>query len=225
MAAFTASFIFVVLAEMGDKTQLLAMAFATRYSASKVLIAVFLATVINHALAVAVGRFLTIIIPIHIISLVAALSFIVFGLWTIKGDQLDGEDKKISRFGPIVTVGIAFFLAEMGDKTQLATISLAVQYQSMLNVLMGTTLGMLVADGIGIVVGIVLRKHLPERSIKWFSAIVFILFGFVGVYSALFERLNILYLIMIFFVLIVLTTCMAYHLIRASGNKQQGTCC
>ena len=220
MAAFIASFIFVVLAEMGDKTQLLAMAFATRYSASKVLIAVFLATVINHALAVAVGRFLTIIIPIHIISLVAALSFIVFGLWTIKGDQLDGEDKKISRFGPIVTVGIAFFLAEIGDKTQLATVSLAVQYQNMFSVLMGTTLGMVVADGLGIMAGIVLRKHFPERSIKWFSAIVFILFGFVGVHNALFEKLNILYLIMIFFVLIVLTTCMAYHLIRASGNKQ-----
>ncbi|TBR17428.1 TMEM165/GDT1 family protein, partial [bacterium] len=124
MTAFIASLIFVVLAEMGDKTQLLAMAFATRYSAHKVLIAVFLATLVNHALAVVFGHFLTVIIPMDIISFIAALSFIIFGLWTIRGDKLEGEDKKKSRFGPVLTVGIAFFLAEMGDKTQLATVSL-----------------------------------------------------------------------------------------------------
>jgi len=221
MAAFIASFIFVVLAEMGDKTQLLAMAFAARYSPTKVLIAVFLATIFNHALAVAVGRFLTVIIPLHIISLVAALSFIVFGLWTLRGDRLDGEDKKESRFGPIVTVAVAFFLAEMGDKTQLATISLAVQYQSMLNVLMGTTLGMVVADGIGIMAGIVLRKHLPERSIKWFSAIVFILFGFFGVYGALSEKINTFSLVATFFVLIFLTAYATYRLARSKRGDEQ----
>ena len=71
-----------------------------------------------------------------------------------------GEDKKESKFGPIITVGIAFFLAEMGDKTQLATISLAVKYQSMINVLIGTTLGMVIADAIGIIVGVVMRKYI-----------------------------------------------------------------
>ena len=190
MAAFIASFIFVVLAEMGDKTQLLAMAFATKYSAHKVLIAVFLATLLNHALAVAVGHFLTTVIPMDIISFAAAFSFIIFGLWTIRGDKLEGEDKKESRFGPIVTVGIAFFLAEMGDKTQLATISLAVKYQSMINVLMGTTLGMVVADTIGIVIGIVMRKRIPEKIIKWVSASVFILFGLAGIYKILSAHLN-----------------------------------
>lgn len=94
MTAFLASLVFVVLAEMGDKTQLLAMAFAIRYSAYKVLIAVFLATLLNHSLAVAAGRFLTVIIPMDVISFIAALSFIVFGLWTIRGDRLEGEDKK-----------------------------------------------------------------------------------------------------------------------------------
>ena len=167
MTAFIASFMFVVLAEMGDKTQLLAMAFAARYSASKVLLAVFIATLINHTLAVAVGRFLTIVIPMDIISFVAALSFIIFGLWTIRGDKLEGQDKKESRFGPVAAVAIAFFLAEMGDKTQLATISLAVKYQSVINVLMGTTLGMVIADAIGIIVGIMMRKRIPEKIIKW----------------------------------------------------------
>lgn len=185
MTAFIASLVFVVLAEMGDKTQLLAMAFATRYSASKVLIAVFLATILNHSFAVAAGRFLTVIIPMNVISLLAALSFIIFGLWTLHGDKLAGEDKKESRFGPILTVGIAFFLAEMGDKTQLATISLAVQYRNAFGVLMGTTLGMIVADAFGIIVGIVLRKHIPDKIIKGISAAIFILFGCWSVYKVL----------------------------------------
>ncbi|MCX5680410.1 MAG: TMEM165/GDT1 family protein [Candidatus Omnitrophica bacterium] len=188
MAAMMASFLFVLLAEMGDKTQLLAMAFAAKYDAHKVLIAVFFATLLNHSLAVAAGHLLTKVIPMNIISLIAALSFILFGLWTIRGDKLAGEDKKVSRFGPIITVGIAFFLAEMGDKTQLATISLAVEYNNMLGVLMGTTLAMVIADAIGITIGVVMRRHIPEKSIKWFSAIVFILFGLHGVYKVLFTR-------------------------------------
>ncbi|MFA6384295.1 MAG: TMEM165/GDT1 family protein [Candidatus Omnitrophota bacterium] len=186
MPAFIASFLFVVLAEMGDKTQLLAMAFASRYKWYKVLTAVFIATVLNHALAAAAGQFLTTVVPLDIISLIAALSFIGFGLWTIRGDKLDGEDKKESRFGPILTVAIAFFLAEMGDKTQLATISLAVEYRNMFTVLMGTTLGMVVADSVGIIVGIVMRKQIPEKTIKWIAAITFILFGLHGVYKVLF---------------------------------------
>ena len=181
MAAFIASLMFIVLAEMGDKTQLLAMAFATRYSAHKVLIAVFFATLLNHSLAVAVGHFLTVVIPMEIISFIAALSFIFFGLWTLRGDKLGGENKKETRFGPVLTVGIAFFLAEMGDKTQLATISLAVEYQNMFSVLMGTTLGMVIADAFGIIAGVVLKKHIPEKVIKWVSAGIFILFGSVGV--------------------------------------------
>ncbi len=190
MAAFIASFLFVVLAEMGDKTQLLAMAFASRYRADKVLLAVFLATIVNHGLSVVTGFFLTTVIPMDIISLLAAFSFILFGLWTIRGDQLDGEDKRETRYGPVVTVGIAFFIAEMGDKTQLATISLAVEYQCMLHVLLGTTLGMIVADGIGIIVGVVMRKHIPEQAIKWISAILFMLFGFCGIYDVLSPHLE-----------------------------------
>lgn len=185
MTALIASYLLVLLAEMGDKTQLLAMAFAAKYSAYKVLIAVFVATLLNHALAVLAGHFLTTIIPIKAISFIAALSFIVFGLWTIRGDKLEGEDKKESRFGPIVTVAIAFFLAEMGDKTQLATISLAVEYRNMLSVLIGTTLAMVTADAIGIMIGVVMRKHVPEKAIKWFSATVFILFGLFGIYKVL----------------------------------------
>jgi putative Ca2+/H+ antiporter (TMEM165/GDT1 family) len=147
---------------------------------------------------------------------VAALSFIVFGLWTIHGDHLNGEDQKPSRFGPIATVAIAFFLAEMGDKTQLATISLAGQYRNMISVLTGTTLGMVVADGIG--VGIVLRKHLPERAIKWFSAVVFILFGLVGIFRILFGRMSIFYVILILLGLMACTVYVAYQIASSKQN-------
>ena len=190
MIAFAASFVFVVLAEMGDKTQLLAMAFASKYKAHQVLLAVFIATLLNHSLAVVAGRFLTTIIPLDVISFIAALSFIVFGLWTIRGDKLEGEDKRDSKFGPVLTVTIAFFLAEMGDKTQLATISLAIEYKSMLNVLTGTTLGMVMADAAGIILGTVMRKRIPQKSIKWVSASIFILFGLSGIHKTLFSKLN-----------------------------------
>lgn len=190
MTAFIASFMFVVLAEMGDKTQLLAMAFAARYSAHKVLLAVFLATLINHALAVAAGNLLTVFIPLEIISFLAACSFVIFGLWTIRGDRLEEDDKRQGRFGPLITVGVAFFLAEMGDKTQLATISLAVQYRSVFNVLLGTTLGMVAADAAGIIIGIVMRKHLPEEAIKNISAAIFILFGLSAMHKILSARLS-----------------------------------
>ncbi len=185
MTAFIASLLFVLLAEMGDKTQLLAMAFAARYKTDRVLLGIFLATILNHALAVIAGHFLSVVIPMRIISFIAALSFIGFGIWTLKGDKLKGEDKRESRLGPVLTVAIAFFLAEMGDKTQLATVSLAIKYQSMLNVLMGTTVGMVIADSIGIIAGIMLYKHIPEKTIKWISAGVFILFGLAGVYKIL----------------------------------------
>ncbi|OGK04835.1 MAG: hypothetical protein A2W80_06835 [Candidatus Riflebacteria bacterium GWC2_50_8] len=184
MSAFLLSMSFVVLAEMGDKTQLLAMAFATRYKATTVLWAVFWATLINHLLAVVVGNYLTHFIPIQYIQIAAAVSFILFGLWTIRGDELNNEDKRFS-FSPFWTVAIAFFIAEMGDKTQLATIALAAKYQSVIPVWLGTTTGMVIADAIGIVIGIVIGKKIPERAVKWFAAIIFILFGLIGLYQYL----------------------------------------
>jgi putative Ca2+/H+ antiporter (TMEM165/GDT1 family) len=189
MNVFLASLVFVTLAEMGDKTQLLAMAFATRFPARTVLSAVFVATLLNHALAVAAGRLLSNVIPVDVISLVAALSFILFGLWTIRGDTLEGEDAQRPAYGPFLTVAIAFFLAELGDKTQLATISLAVKYSNPIAVLFGTTAGMVVADGIGIIIGIVLGRRLPDALIRLVSAGVFIFFGLAGASSVLTTRL------------------------------------
>ncbi len=188
MTAFIASLIFVVLAEMGDKTQLLGMAFATRFRWQTVMWGVFVATAANHLLAAAAGSYLTMIVPLGIIKVAAAVSFILFGLWTIRGDHLSGEDQRY-QFSPFWTVTVAFFMAEMGDKTQLATISLAVEYNAVINVWMGTTLGMMISNAFGIIVGIVMGKKIPERMIKWGSAIIFIGFGAAGLYENLPESL------------------------------------
>jgi putative Ca2+/H+ antiporter (TMEM165/GDT1 family) len=212
MPALLTSLLFVTLAEMGDKTQLLAMAFATRFPAGTVLSAVFVATLLNHALAVAAGRLLTNVIPLDLIALSAALSFILFGLWTIRGDTLEGEDRKRSSYGPFLTVAVAFFLAELGDKTQLATISLAVRYGDPLSVLIGTTLGMVVADSIGIVLGIVLGKRLPDGLIRLVSAGVFVLFGLAGVASVLIAWVPLAVSVAVLFGLAVLTLAAVHYL-------------
>ena len=182
MIAFLTSLSIVVLAEMGDKTQLLAMAFATRFRWQTVMAGVFAATAANHLLAVAAGNYVTAFVPLSTIKIGAALSFILFGLWTIRGDELHGEDKRFN-FSPFWSVTIAFFVAEMGDKTQLATVALAAEFHTILPVWIGTTAGMLIADGIGIILGIVLHKKIPEKQIKWFAALVFVAFGLWGLYE------------------------------------------
>ena len=184
MNALLASVGFVVLAEMGDKTQLLAMALACRFRWQTVMLGVFAATLGNHFLAVVAGTYLTKLIPLDYVRIAAFASFILFGFWTLRGDTLEGEDKRFN-FSPFWTVAVAFFLAEMGDKTQLATVALAAEYQSIFAVWLGTTTGMLIADAIGIGVGIVLGKKIPERAIKWTAAFIFIFFGLSGLYELL----------------------------------------
>ncbi len=215
----------VVLAEMGDKTQLLAMAFATKYKASKVMAGVFIATVFNHALAVAVGNYITRFDSAQIwIQGVASLSFIFFGLWTIRGDKLEGEENRITKYGPIITVTIAFFFAEMGDKTQLATIALATKFPaSPVGILMGTTTGMLIADAIGIIVGIVLCKKIPEKRIKLISAGAFILFGLIGSYQVAHGQLHmgLPAIAVMMSVITVITGAAAYYVIKSNNENAE----
>ncbi|GFZ30345.1 UPF0016 family membrane protein [Clostridium zeae] len=184
MASFIKALLLVVVAEMGDKTQLLAMAMASKYKAKQVLLGVLVATILNHALAVAVGSYLSTMIPMNVVKIVAAVSFLIFGLWTIRGDKLEDEENKKVKFGPIVTVAIAFFLAEMGDKTQLMTITIAAENSQPLFILMGTTVGMLIADGIGILGGAWMCRHIPEIYIKWVAGIVFMFFGILTLYNS-----------------------------------------
>ncbi len=184
MTAFLTSLFIVFLAEMGDKTQLLAMAFASRLRWQTVLLGIFVATAANHFFAVVAGTYLSNVVPIMYVKIAASLSFILFGLWTIRGDSLTDEDKRYN-FSPFWTVTIAFFLAEMGDKTQLASVALAAEMNNIIPVWAGTTTGMMIADAIGIIIGIVMHKRIPEKKVKWFAALVFIAFGIWGLYQAL----------------------------------------
>ena len=186
MTAFLTSLAIVFLAEMGDKTQLLAMALAVRFRWQTVLWGIFAATAANHLFAVYVGNYLTNIIPLAFIKIAASASFILFGLWTLRGDELHDEDKRF-KYTPFWTIAVAFFLAEMGDKTQLATVALAADFNTIVPVWTGTTAGMLIADALGIVAGIVLHKKIPEKQIKWFAAAVFIAFGLWGLYGEFFR--------------------------------------
>lgn len=214
----------IVLSEMGDKSQLLVIAFASKYKAAKVLIGVFIATVLNQALAVAAGNFITRFECIQIlIQVLASLSFIFFGLWNIREYKLEGEENRTTKFGVIVSLALAFFLAEMGDKTQLAVFSLSIKFPtSPIGILTGATTGMLVANGIGITVSVAMRRKIPERIIKLISAGIFILFGFFECYQLAFKKLNlkISIVIALLVVLALLTGVSAYCRIKSNREKR-----
>jgi len=184
--SFLSSFFFIFVAEMGDKTQLVALSFAAKFKPLKVVLGIFIGTIVSHLMAVLIGQNLNFLIPLQYLKVIVGLSFIAFGVWTLKGDTLDERSgKKLSRLGPIMTVAVAFFLAELGDKTQLATISLAAQYRSFLGVWMGSTVGMVAADSLAIILGVIAGKKLPEKVIKYASALIFVVFGLIVLLDAL----------------------------------------
>jgi Ca2+/H+ antiporter, TMEM165/GDT1 family len=183
LAATALSFAVIFVAELGDKSQLMAMTFATRFRALPVLLGIAAATAVTHAVSVGVGYLLGAAIPTFWISLVAAVAFVGFGLWTLRGDTLtDDEESRASASSrsAFLTVGVVFFLAELGDKTMLATITLATQYpgtSGVLGVWVGSTVGMVIADGLAIVLGRVLGRNLPERLIRIGAAVLFFAFA------------------------------------------------
>ena len=181
MIAFWASLGIIAVAELGDKSQLLALAFASRFKASVVLIGVFFATLLVHAFSVLIGEILGIALPGGIVQIVAGVSFIGFAAWTIRGDTWEGAVSDRGRYGAIATVAFAFFLAELGDKTQLATVSLATQYQAPIAVWIGSTLGMVAADALAIGVGTLLGSRLPQRTLAYGAALTFLLFGAITI--------------------------------------------
>jgi Ca2+/H+ antiporter, TMEM165/GDT1 family len=177
--AFLLAFGIVFIAELGDKSQLMALTFATRYRPVVVLVGVSVATLIVHAFSVLIGRVVAVALPSNVIEIVAGLAFFGFAAWTIRGDTLGEEDEARARRGgrwAVVTVGTAFFLAELGDKTMLATITLATT-QEPIGTWLGSTAGMVAADAIAIAIGALLGARLPERAVRIFAAIAFVVFG------------------------------------------------
>ena len=179
LAATALSFAVIFVAELGDKSQLMALTFATRYKPWPVLIAITAATALVHLASVGIGYGLGAALPTDWISLVAGIAFLIFGAWTLRGDALSDEEKgkaEMATGSAILAVGTAFFLAELGDKTMLATITLATQH-GWLGTWLGSTLGMVAADALAIVVGRLLGRHLPEKVIKYGAAALFAIFG------------------------------------------------
>jgi putative Ca2+/H+ antiporter (TMEM165/GDT1 family) len=168
----------IFLAELGDKTQLVALTLATRYKASIVLAGIFAATLAVHAVSVAVGGIVGGLLPTDWIRFIAGVAFIGFGFWTLRGDCLEeGEDGTCRRIvSPFWLVFVTFFLAELGDKTMLSTVTLAAT-GSFIPVWIGSTLGMVVSDGLAILVGKLLGRKLPERLVKIGAGLIFLGFG------------------------------------------------
>lgn len=189
MTAFGISLFFVLIAEMGDKTQLVALAYATRHTTGTVMAGVFGATLLVHLFSVIIGETASLALPVVWIKLLAGIAFIGFGVWTLRGDELkDDEIDRRNRFSPLMTVATTFFLAELGDKTMLATITIASQQQSFVGVWLGSTIGMVLADGLAIIVGKVMGKTLPERVVKYGAATIFIASGVFILFEAISTR-------------------------------------
>ncbi|SCF17359.1 Putative Ca2+/H+ antiporter, TMEM165/GDT1 family [Micromonospora purpureochromogenes] len=179
LAALVISFGVIFVAELGDKSQLMALTFATRFKPVPVLIGITVATAIVHLASVAIGYGLNAALPTGWISLIAGLAFLAFGVWTLRGDKLTEEEKrKAEKTGKsaVIAVGVAFFLAELGDKTMLATITLATKY-GWFGTWLGSTLGMVAADALAILVGRMLGRHLPEKAIRYGAAVLFAICG------------------------------------------------
>jgi putative Ca2+/H+ antiporter (TMEM165/GDT1 family) len=179
IAALLFSFAVIFVAELGDKSQLMAMMFALRYRWWVVLSAITTATIAVHLLSVAIGHYLGAALPTHLLAIAAGIAFVFFGLWTLRGDSLsENEASKAERASApaFFVVTSAFVLAELGDKTMLATVTLAAD-RDWVGVWIGSTLGMVVADGLAILLGVVAGKHLPERIIQLVAAALFLAFG------------------------------------------------
>lgn len=185
MDAFLLSFAVIFVAELGDKSQLMAMTFATRYKFWTVIGAITAATAVVHLFSVALGSVIGLALPIGPINILAGLAFVFFGLWTLRGDKLsEDEESKASRTNrsAFFAVAIAFFLAELGDKTMLATVTLATT-EGWFGTWIGSTLGMVAADALAIGVGALLGKALPEKVIKIGAAVLFFIFGALLIYA------------------------------------------
>jgi putative Ca2+/H+ antiporter (TMEM165/GDT1 family) len=185
--AFLLSMGVIFVAELGDKSQLMALAFATRFKAWVVLVAITVALLIEFAISVLVGRIFALALPTNVISLIAGVAFLAFAAWTLRGE--DDDDRPVDRavsstFAAMVTVGTTFFLAELGDKTMLAVVTLA-STQDPIGTWLGATTGEVAADALAIGVGAALGARLPARAIKLFAAATFVVFGVILIAEAL----------------------------------------
>ena len=181
MDAFLISLSAVAVAEIGDKTQLLALVLAARFRKPLPIIAgIFVATIVNHAMAAELGIIIAGWLTPQILNWILGVSFVAAGIWMLIPDKADDLDEDaVSRFGPFITTVVAFFLAEMGDKTQIATIGLAARFHDLVYVAAGTTIGMMIANVPAVLLGDVAARALPMQLVRGTAAAIFIALGVV----------------------------------------------
>ena len=178
MEAFLVSTGIVALAEIGDKTQLLAFILAAKFRKPlPIVVGILVATIANHGFAGALGSWITSLVGPETLRWVLGVSFIAMAIWTLIPDKFDEDDAKLSRYGVFGTTLVAFFLAEMGDKTQIATIALAAQYHVFFSVVAGTTLGMMIANVPAVLLGDRIANRMPVRLVHGFAAAIFAVLG------------------------------------------------
>ncbi len=179
MDAFLHSTLLVALSEIGDKTQLLALILAARYrKVTPIILGILVATLANHAFAAWLGSFISDIGLNMYLPWFVALAFVVLGLWILIPDKVD-EDEAVPKkdWGPFLTTTFLFFMAEMGDKTQIATIALGAQYTNLFAVIMGTTLGMMIANVPAVFFGDKVLTLVPMKYVRWAASALFVGFG------------------------------------------------
>jgi Ca2+/H+ antiporter, TMEM165/GDT1 family len=180
--AVISSFLLVASTEFGDKTQLLAFVLATRFKKPWAVISgIFVATVLNHFLAASLGNWVAQQISPQTMKWILAGTFFAFAVWILIPDKDEGGGEG-SKYGAFLTTVIAFFMAEMGDKTQLSTVALAAKYPSLLAVTVGTTMGMMFSDGLAVFFGEAITQKIPMKWIRIASAILFVVFGAIIVW-------------------------------------------
>lgn len=185
MEAFLVSTGIVALAEIGDKTQLLAFILAAKFRKPlPIIVGILIATLANHAFAGALGTWITSHLGPEVLRWVLGVSFLAMAVWTLIPDKFDENDAKLSRYGVFCTTLIAFFLAEMGDKTQIATVALAARYQALVAVVAGTTLGMMIANVPAVLLGDRIAQRLPVRVMHGLAAAVFAILGLATLFGA-----------------------------------------
>ncbi len=186
MEAFLVSTGIVALAEMGDKTQILALLLAARFRKPwPIVLGIFVATIANHAMAGALGAWVTTQLSPQVLRWILGASFIAMAFWMLIPDKLDDDaDKQGPRIGVFGTTVVLFFLAEMGDKTQIATVMLAARYEAYFAVVAGTTLGMMLANAPVVVLGERVTRLLPLRAVHIVSALVFLGLGLLALLGA-----------------------------------------
>ncbi|NMA84832.1 MAG: TMEM165/GDT1 family protein [Epulopiscium sp.] len=217
------AFFFIFMAEMGDKTQILAMVFATRFPIKKVFIGIGLGSLANHGIAVLLGYYLSNVIPVSWLQIIAGVCFIGFSLWSLQTEEEEEIQEETQKLGPVWTVALAFFLGELGDKTQLTAITLATEATYPGFILVGTVFGMICTGAVGIWVGSKVGDKVPEMAMKMVSSGLFLFFGITKLFQSIPRTYVQSFSFIIFLIAIALLYGWRFYLLLQNQRQKKST--